>query len=107
MRIIDLDSENFKGEVWDCDLPVLIDFWAEWCGPCQKMHPIIEDLAQEYAGKVKFVKLNVDKFPEIASQFGIMSIPTFIFLKGKKIIWQAVGALSKRDLKQKLDQEII
>ena len=93
-------SANFDEEVLKSDLPVLVDFYADWCGPCKMMAPMVEQLAGEYDGKIKIGKLNVDEEQEIASRYGVMSIPTFLFFKEGEIEEQIVGAQSKGAFEQ-------
>ena len=99
-------DENFKKEVLESELPVLVDFWAPWCGPCKMVGPIVEELAREYAQKLKIGKVNVDENSKVATQYGVMSIPTLMFFKKGKIVYQAVGALSKGDLKRKIEENL-
>jgi len=100
-------DSNFEAEVLNCDQPVLVDFWAPWCGPCRGISPIIEELAQEYAGQVKIVKMNVDENPTTPSKYGIRAIPTLILFKGGQVIEQITGAVSKSSLKQMLAEKAL
>ena len=88
-----LNSGNFEAEVLQNDLPVLVDFYADWCGPCKMMSPMVEQLAGSFEGKLKVCKLNVDDAQDIAARYGVMSIPTFIFFKGGEAVHQTVGAV--------------
>ena len=106
MSLLHLTDNNFKKEVLESNLPVLVDFWATWCGPCKMISPLIEELAKEYAGKVKIGKLNVDENPQTATLYGIMSIPTLIFFRDSKVIEQVVGILSKIELKKKIEENL-
>ena len=98
MAEIKLTDQNFEQEVLHADLPVLVDFWASWCGPCQMLAPVIAEIAEEYAGKVKVGKVNVDEWPELAEKFGIMSIPTVLVFKNGKLVKTAVGLHDKGGL---------
>ncbi len=104
--MLNLTKENFEKEVLQSDVPVVVDFWAEWCGPCRMMAPIFEELSKEYGGKVKFAKLNTEEEQEIPGKYGIMGIPTLIVFKDGKEIGRSVGALPKEALKQKIDEII-
>jgi len=97
-------DQNFEAEVLKSDKPVLVDFWAVWCGPCQMMGPIIEDLAEEVKDMYKVGKLNVDENKETAAKFGIMSIPTLIIFKDGKAVKQLVGVQEKENLKEQLEK---
>lgn len=101
-----ISDADFDTEVLKSDLPVLVDFWAPWCGPCKAMNPIMEELEQMYAGKVKLVKMNVDENMDIPGKFNVMSIPTFIIVKNGNVISQFVGARSKADMQKELDSAI-
>lgn len=90
-----ITTENFKSEVLDSDIPVLVDFWAAWCGPCKMLAPTIDQLAKEFEGKAKVGKVNVDDNQQLAAQFGIMSIPTIIIFKGGKVVEQFIGVQPK------------
>ncbi|HIR34934.1 MAG TPA: thioredoxin [Candidatus Faecimorpha stercoravium] len=96
-------DSDFTQEVLASDVPVMVDFYADWCGPCRMVAPIVEELAGEYAGKVKIGKINVDENPNTAKQYNVMSIPTILFIKGGKVVDQVIGALPKASLQQKLN----
>lgn len=106
MSIMHFTDANFKQEVLDSKQPVLVDFWAAWCMPCKAIAPLIEELAKEYAGRMKIGKLNVDENPRVATHFGIMSIPTLIFFKDGKVSEQVVGVASRSDLKKKIEAHL-
>lgn len=98
-----LNKETFTKEVLESPVPVLVDFWAAWCGPCKIMGPIIEEVAKEYEGKAKVGKVNVDENPELSGEYNIMSIPTIKIFKGGKIVGEVVGAVPKDTLTATLD----
>jgi thioredoxin 1 len=95
-------DDNFEKEVLQSETPVVVDFWAEWCGPCKMLTPIIEDLARGYDGKVKMGKLNVDSSTKYASRYGVTSIPTLLFVKNGSVVDQHVGLLAKGPLENKI-----
>jgi thioredoxin 1 len=103
----EVTDATFESEVIKSDTPVLVDFWAPWCGPCRMVAPIVDELSQEYDGKVKFVKLNTDDNVRTASQFGIRSIPTLLVFKGGEVAGQIVGFRPKSDLKKRLDAVLV
>jgi thioredoxin 1 len=106
-NIVILTESNFELEVLQAPTPVLVDFWAEWCGPCKMIAPILDELAGEYDGKVKVGKVNIDEFQSIATKYGIRAIPTLLIFKDGEVAEQVVGMRSKRDLKANLDKVVI
>lgn len=104
VKMVTLTEANFTPEVLQASNPVLVDFWAEWCGPCKSIAPIIEELAVDYDGRVKFGKVNVDDEQNLATQYGIRAIPTLLIFKFGEVVDQVVGCRSKRDLKANLDK---
>ena len=104
--LVHVNDKNFALEVLQSDLPVLVDFWATWCGPCKSIGPIIDELAKEYTGRVKMAKLNVDENPATPSQYGVRGIPTLILFKGGKILEQMVGAHPKTRLVSMIEKAL-
>jgi thioredoxin 1 len=104
--LLKLTEQNFEQEVVKSDVPVLVDFWAEWCGPCRMIAPIVEELANEYTGKLKVCKIDVDAHGSIAQQFRILSIPTVIIFKGGKVASQIVGAVPKKEFQKHIDKAL-
>ncbi len=102
--VLDVTLDNFLDEVINADMPVVVDFWAPWCGPCKAMAPVFEELATEYASRVKFVKLNTEEEPQVAAQFQITSIPTLLVFQGGQLVDGAVGALPREQLVQLVDR---
>jgi thioredoxin 1 len=103
MAEIQLTDDTFDKEVLESTQPVLVDFWAPWCGPCRMLSPVVEEIAKEYVGKVKVAKLNTDDNPNAAGRFKIMAIPTLLFFKSGKLVEQRAGVMSKADIKKLLD----
>ncbi|MBO6197652.1 MAG: thioredoxin [Butyrivibrio sp.] len=99
-------EENFDAEVLGSDTPVLVDFYADWCGPCKMMMPVVEKMAEAYEGKVKVGKLNVDENNAIAAKYGIMSIPSFIVFKNGEVLSSSTGAMSQANLAKMLDEAL-
>ena len=99
-------TDDFKSEVVESDAPVLVDFWAEWCGPCKVIAPVVEELATDYKGKIKFGKVNVDDNNMVASEYGVRSIPTLLIFKNGSVVNQIVGAVPKEKITDILDTVI-
>jgi thioredoxin 1 len=105
-KIITLNDKNFQDEIKETQVPILVDFWAEWCAPCRMIAPMLDEIADEYEGKIKIGKLNVDQNRSIAAQFGVMSIPTLIVFKGGEMVEQMIGAQPKENLLKVLQSVI-
>ncbi len=101
---VQISDDTFEQEVLKSETPVVVDFWAAWCGPCKMIAPILEEIAQEYDGKLKVAKIDVDANTKVASQFKIMSIPSLLFFKGGELVEQIVGAMPKAQLLSKVDK---
>lgn len=106
MATVHLNEKNFEAEVKKADLPVIVDFWAEWCGPCKLMGPVFEELSDEYKGKMKFGKLNVDENQNLAEEFEVRSIPTLAVFKGGKVVGTIVGYYPKHALKEQIGKHL-
>lgn len=106
-NIVNATDGNFEQEVLKSPLPVLVDFWAPWCGPCRMVAPVIDELANEYAGKIKVVKVNTDENGEVPAMYGIRGIPTLGIFKEGKLVDGIVGAASKSTLKAKIDEHVV
>ena len=106
MSTLHFTDANFKKEVLESNIPTLVDFWASWCGPCKMIAPHIDELAKEYAGKMKIGKIDVDANPKVATEYGVMSIPTIVFFKNGKVLNQVAGAISKPDLKRNIEENL-
>nr|2YN1_A Chain A, LGPCA THIOREDOXIN [synthetic construct]2YN1_B Chain B, LGPCA THIOREDOXIN [synthetic construct] len=106
MSIIHVTDDSFDQDVLKADKPVLVDFWAEWCGPCKMIAPILDEIAEEYEGKLKVAKVNIDENPETAAKYGIRGIPTLMLFKNGEVAATKVGALSKSQLKEFLDANL-
>lgn len=105
-QIVHVDDASFDSEVLSSEVPVLVDFWAEWCGPCKAIAPVLDEIAQEYEGKLKICKVDVDANPDIPPKFGIRGIPTLIMFKGGNAEATKVGALSKTQLTEFIDEVV-
>jgi len=102
-NVLQINGDNWKNEVINSGIPVLVDFWAEWCSPCRAIAPILDELAEELAGKIKVAKINVDENQQLAGEFGIRSIPTLLIFSDGVVKEQIVGAINKAALKEKLN----
>jgi len=102
MKPVELNDSNFEKEVLQSNTPVLVDFWAVWCGPCRAIAPVVEHMAKEYDGKLKVGKLDVDNNPETSMKFGVRSIPTLLVFKGGKVVEQIIGAMPRQNLIDKV-----
>jgi thioredoxin 1 len=103
-ELVEVSDSNFENEVLKSDKLCLVDFWAEWCGPCLMVHPILEEIASEYAEKLKVRKLNVDQNSQIAAKYGIMSIPCLLFFNDGKVVDQVIGAVPKKHFVERIDK---
>lgn len=106
MTVAHVTDKNFEAEVLKSNLPVLVDFWAEWCGPCRMISPIVEEIAKDLQGKLKVAKVNVDEAQELAARFNIMSIPTLLIFKKGQPVEQMVGAMSKDQLLTRINTQL-
>lgn len=104
--VASVSGSTFRQEVLDSEVPVLVDFWAPWCGPCRLVAPVVDELASEYGDRIKVVKVNTDDHPDIASQYGIRSIPTIMLFKGSQTIDRVVGAVSKAVLSDLVEKNL-
>jgi len=105
-KTVPVTERDFDAQVIQSDVPVLVDFWAEWCGPCRMIAPIVEDLAGEYEGRLKVVKVDVDENNALAYRYGVMSIPTLGIFKGGQLVERLVGYMPKPELKKRIDQVV-
>lgn len=106
MSLKAVDDSNFESEVINADEPVLVDFWAEWCGPCKTLLPIVEEIAGEMAGKLKVVKVNIEEAPETPTKYGLRGVPTLMLFKGGKVVDTSVGGLPKSQLTEWLADKV-
>jgi thioredoxin 1 len=105
-NVLQVTDDSFESEVLGSDIPALVDFWASWCGPCRAIAPVVEELAEQYAGKLKVAKLNVDESPKTPGQYGIRAIPTLIIFKDGKVADQITGAVSKSHLEAAITKQL-
>ena len=105
-HVTETSKDTWQTQVLDSELPVLVDFWAEWCGPCKAIAPVLEELGAEFSGKINITKVNVDESRELAQEFGIRSIPTLLLFKGGEVIEKMVGASTKAQFQAKLEEHV-
>lgn len=103
-KVVNLTQDNFKSDIIDSDIPALVDFWAPWCSPCRMIAPVVDEVAEEFGGKVKVGKVNVDENRDIAIEYGVMSIPTLIVFKGGQAVDRVVGFKPKNEMKTLLEK---
>jgi len=103
MAVVEINEKNFENEVLTSQIPVLVDFWAEWCGPCKMISPVVDEIANDLDGKLKVTKINVDESQDLAAKFNVMSIPTLLIFKGGEPVEQIVGAMGKDQLMEKIN----
>ena len=106
MSVISVEDNNFKEKVLDSEHPILCDFWAEWCGPCKQISPILSEIAKEYENKITIAKINIDNNPEVPSKYGIMSIPTLILFNNGKMVGSQIGLLEKQTITDWINENI-
>jgi len=105
-NVLQVNDDNFEAEILKSELPALVDFWASWCGPCRAIAPVVAELAEEFAGKVKVAKLNVDESPDVPGKFGIRAIPTLMMFKDGEVVDQITGAVSKSHIETALKKMV-
>jgi thioredoxin 1 len=103
----EITDSNFETDALKSDLPVLVDFWAPWCGPCRMVAPVVQELSEEYAGRMHFFKMNTDENPQVPTKFGIRSIPTLLIFKGGELKGTIVGYRPKSDLKKRIEEALV